>query len=362
MIARKTDSHVRKHSPVTLKALAQRVGLTPGTVSAVLNDSPAARSVPERTKSRIFAAAREMNYRPNFLARALRVNRTFTLGVIAAEIGDPYGSTVISGIERYLRKHDFFYLTVAHRHDRKLLESYSQLLLQRGVEGFITIDTSIDDPLPLPAVAVAGHHAVDGVTNIVIDHRRAARLALQHLFELGHRDIAFMKGPAISSDSEDRWRSIREVCEDLGIGIQQELIVELAGADAARAPEFAIPYARELLNRKRAFSAVFTYNDNAAVAVLRVIQEAGLRVPADVSVVGFDDIQGAAYTNPPLTTVRQPLDKMGEIAARTLLDRIEGRADYTAEIAIEPQLIIRESSAKPPLQVTTLPEDTAAVF
>lgn len=359
MTARKHSGQTRSHSPVTLKAVAQRVGLTPGTVSAVLNNSPAARSVPERTKSRIFAAAREMNYRPNFLARALRVNRTNTIGVIAAEIGDPYGSTVISGIESYLRKHDFFYLTVAHRHDKKLLESYSQLLLQRGVEGFITIDTSVDDPLPLPVVAVAGHHRVEGVTNIVIDHKTAVRLALRHLVDLGHQNIAFMKGPGISSDAEDRWRSIQEVSQELGIEVQPELTVELSAPTAARAPEYAIPYARELLARKRPFTAVFTYNDNAAVAVMRVLQEAGRRVPGDVSVVGFDDIQGAAYTNPPLSTVRQPLSKMGEIAARTLLDRIEGRAEYAPQIAIEPQFVVRESSGQCPLQGSTVPERAA---
>lgn len=359
MTTRKDDAHVRRHAPVTLKAVAQRVGLTPGTVSAVLNDSPAARSVPERTKSRIFAAARELNYRPNFLARALRVNRTYTIGVIAAEIGDPYGSTVISGIESYLRKHDFFYLTVVHRHDKKLLESYSQLLLQRGIEGFITIDTSIEQPLPLPAVAVAGHRPVDGVTNIVIDHQTAARLALQHLVELGHRNIAFMKGPVVSSDAEDRWTSIMAVARDLGITVQPALTVQLEGEDVARAPENAIRWGKELLARKRPFTAVFTYNDNVAVAVMRVLQEAGLRVPHDVSVIGFDDIQAAAYTNPPLTTVRQPLKRMGEIAARTLLDRIEGRTEYVPEIAIEPQFIVRQSADRPPGKDSPLAQDAA---
>ncbi len=356
---KRNDGHPRRPSPVTLKAVAERVGLTPGTVSAVLNDSPAARSVPERTKSRIFAAARELNYRPNFLARALRVNRTNTLGVIAAEIGDPYGSTVISGIENYLRKHDFFYLTVVHRHDKKLLESYSQLLLQRGVEGFITIDTSIDQRLPLPAVAVAGHQRVDGVTNIVIDHTKAARLALHHLFDLGHRNIAIMKGPRVSSDAEERWSSIKAVAAEFGIHIRPELTVELEGIDVARAPENAIPSAKELLARKHPFTAVFAYNDNAAVAMMRVIQEAGLRVPEDISVVGFDDIQAAAYTNPPLTTVRQPLRNMGEIAARTLLDLVEGRAEYVPEIAIEPQLVVRASSGKGPFRTSDVSQDAA---
>lgn len=344
MTTRKGNSHARRHSPVTLKAVAEHVGLTPGTVSAVLNDSPAARSVPDRTKSRIFAAARELNYRPNYLARALRVNRTNTVGVIAAEIGDPYGSTVISGIESYLRKHDYFYLTVVHRHDKKLLDSYSQLLLQRGVEGFITIDTSIDAPLQLPAVAVAGHQPVEGVTNIVIDHKKAVHLALEHLYDLGHRDIAFTKGPGTSSDSEDRWQSILQVAQELGIEVQPELTVEL-GPTAARAPEFAIPHARELLARKCPFTAVFAYNDNVAVAMMRVIHEAGMRVPADVSVVGFDDIQGAAYANPPLTTVRQPLKELGRMAVDLLFRLMAEQWSEPLHVELATRLIVRSSTA-----------------
>src|SRR6266487_4187957 len=128
----------KKHIAVTLKTVAEHAGVTPGTVSAVLNNSPASRSFPPHTKNRILAAARELNYRPHFFARTLRVKRTFTIGVITEEIGDPYGGMVISGIEQYLRQRDFFFLTVVHRHDPKLLETYSHLLLERGVEGFIT--------------------------------------------------------------------------------------------------------------------------------------------------------------------------------------------------------------------------------
>src|SRR6266496_4468806 len=122
----------KKQSAVTLKTVAEYVGLTPGTVSAVLNNSPASRSFPQHTKNRILAAARELNYRPNFFARSLRVKRTYTIGVITEEIGDPYGGMVISGIEQYLRQRDFFFLAVAHRHDAKLLQTYAHLLLERG--------------------------------------------------------------------------------------------------------------------------------------------------------------------------------------------------------------------------------------
>ena len=133
----------QKSATVTLKVVAQHLGLTPGTVSAVLNDAPSARFIPQETKNRIHAAAKKLDYRPNFFARTLRNKRTYTIGVIAEEIGDSYGSLVISGIEEYLRTKDYFFLTVVHRHDPKLLNRYSQLLLQRGVEGFITVDLQL---------------------------------------------------------------------------------------------------------------------------------------------------------------------------------------------------------------------------
>jgi len=266
------------------------------------------------------------------------------IGVVAEEIGDFYGSLVISGIERYLRQRNFFFLTVAHRHDPKLLDTYSHMLLDRGVEGFITVDMSIHRHMPLPTVAIAGHRRMEGVTNIVLDHRRAAWLALNHLIELGHKEIAFMKGAQLSSDCEDRWNAIREVAGELGIGMPKELVVQLEGDDST--PQLGYPFAQELLARKRPFTALFAYNDISAIGSIRAFQAAGFRVPDDISVVGFDDIQIALHNNPSLTTVRQPLQKMGEIAARTLLNRIEEHEDWVPEIAIEPDFVVRNSTAR----------------
>ncbi len=345
MKSRKAKAGRNRNPAITLKSVAERVGLTPSTVSAVLNNSSASHSVPERTKKRILAAVRDLNYRPNFFARSLRVNRTYTIGVILEEIGDAYGSLVISGIERYLREQNFFFLTVAHRHDPKLLATYSAMLQDRGVEGFITVDTFLTEEPPLPTVAVAGHRRIKDVTNIVLDHRHAASLALKHLVDLGHERIAFMKGSTVSVDSDDRWNAICEVATKLGIHMRPELIVQLEGDDPT--PNLGYPFARQLLARKQTFTALFAYNDISAIGSISAFQEAGLRVPDDVSVVGFDDIQGAVYVNPPLTTVKQPLQKMGEIAARTLLDRIEARAKYIPEIAIEPELVVRRSTASP---------------
>ncbi len=333
---------LRSQSRVTLKTIADHLGLTPGTVSAALNNSPAARSIPEHTKNRIIEAAKELNYRPNFFARTLRLRRTYTIGVIAEEIGDAYGAMVISGIEEYLRMNNYFFLTVIHRHDPKLLQTYAQMLLTRGVEGFITTDTSLTEKLALPTVAVAGHQRVEGVTNIVLDHKRAAHLALEHLKSLGHKDIAFIKGQTLSSDSFDRWNAICEVAQELKICIRPELTVQLEGTDST--PGIGYPFAKQLLARKHPFTALFAYNDISAIGSLWAFHEAGLRVPEDISVVGFDDTPGAAFSNPPLTTVRQPLLRMGQIAAQTVVDLIEGRGEYVPEIAIEPELVVREST------------------
>jgi DNA-binding LacI/PurR family transcriptional regulator len=343
-------AQIKRNGPtstvVTLKSVAEHVGLTPGTVSAVLNDSPSARSIPPETKNRIHAAAKKLNYRPNFFARTLRNKRTYTIGVIAEEIGDSYGSMVISGIEACLRKMDYFFLTVAARHDQNLLSQYSELLLQRGVEGFITVDTAVLEAPPLPMVAVAGHQKLQGVTNVVLDHMRAATLALNHLASLGHQRVAFMKGNPLSSDSTERWEAICEVAQRIGVTIDPELTVQIDMDDPT--PQLGYPFAKQLLARKKPFTALFAYNDISAIGAIRALQEQGLRVPQDVSVMGFDDIPVAAFNTPTLTTVRQPLARMGQVAAQTLLERIAGRDDYPSEIAIEPELVVRESTAKAP--------------
>jgi DNA-binding LacI/PurR family transcriptional regulator len=341
-LSNRVDGNHSSAAP-TLRSVAERAGVTASTVSAVLNETAAARSLPERTKRKIVAAARALNYRPNFFARSLRLKRTYTIGVILADLGDPYNSMIISGMERYLRKRGFLFLIVAHHHDTKLLSTYSAMLRDRRVEGFITLDTFLAEEPELPTVAIGGHKKIKGVTNVVLDHLQGASLALKHLRDLGHERIAFMKGAGVSVDSEDRWNAICEVTERLGIRMHPELVIQLAGEST---PKLGYPFARQLLERKQPFTALFAYNDISAIGSIAAFQEAGLRVPEDVSVVGFDDIQAAEYVNPPLTTVRQPLQGMGEIAARTLLDRIEERLKEIPEIAVEPELVVRKSTAQ----------------
>jgi LacI family transcriptional regulator len=178
----------------------------------------------------------------------------------------------------------------------------------------------------------------------VLDHDRAAVLALNHLKGLGHERIAFMKGSPMSSDSENRWDAICQVAEQVGIRIDRELTVQIDSDDAT--PMLGYPFTKQLLERKKPFTALFAYNDISAIGAIRALHEHGLRVPEDVSVLGFDDIPSAAFHSPSLTTVRQPLNRMGEVAAQTLLDRIEGQNEYPSEIAIEPELVVRQSTAK----------------
>jgi DNA-binding LacI/PurR family transcriptional regulator len=336
----------RNEPKVTLQTLARHLNLAVGTISAALNDSPAARAIPEHTKQRILDAAHELNYQPNYFARSLRLQRTYTIGVIAEQIGDPYGAMVISGVEEHLRDSEYFFLTVIHRHDHRILQNYSRMLVTRGVEGFITVDTSHTEKPARPTVAVAGHAPVPGVTNLILDQKLAARLVLIHLLELGHRDIAFMKGQANSSDSSTRWAAIYAVAKELGVRIRPELVVQIK--EDLTTPQIGYPYAKELLARKKPFTALFAYNDLSAIGAIWAFQEAGLGVPGDISVVGFDDVPLAMFSKPQLTTIRQPLQQMGQIAAKTLIDQIEQKAEFQPEIVIEPELVIRASTGPAP--------------
>src|SRR6266849_5347158 len=337
-------------SSVSLKALAEHLGLSSATVSLVINRSPAAKSIPHVTQERVRAAARELKYRPNLMARSLRQKRSFTIGVIVPEISEGYAALVMSGIEDHLLQEGYFYFVVSHRHRRDLIEEYPFLLQQRAVEGIIAVDTVCSESCQLPTVAISGHRQVAGVTNIVLDHNRAAHLALEHLQKLGHTRIALIKGQNFSSDTEIRWRSVHAVAQKLGITVHENLTVQLESDSPS--PEVGYGVTRKLLERGENFSALFAFNDISAIGAIQALREAGRSVPGDVSVVGFDDIQSAAYQNPGLTTVRQPLRQMGLIAAETLLQRISatasdgGKNAYPGEIVVQPELIVRGSSAK----------------
>ena len=333
--------------PVSLKRLAEHLGLSSATVSIVINRTPLSDMIPQETKDRIWEAARRFNYRPNIIAKSLRQQRTYSIGVLLPEFSDGYSALVLSGIEDHLLAKNYAWLAASHRHKDELIREYPHLLYTRAVEGLITVDTPYEEKLPFPVVSVSGHRQMPGVTNIVLNHERAAELAIGHLHELGHRHIAFIKGQSFSSDTAVRWQSIRKICKRLELEVDPQLTAQLEGISPS--PVTGYEAAKRILATRTPFTALFAFNDVSAIGAIRALQEAGLHVPEDVSVVGFDDIWGAAYHIPAITTIRQPLVKMGNLAAETLIARIAATEGHNAPaiVEVEPELVIRESTAPP---------------
>jgi DNA-binding LacI/PurR family transcriptional regulator len=341
---------------ISLRTLGEYLNLSPATISLVLNNAAGVRSIPQETRERVREAAKKFDYRPSFFARSLRKGQTFSVGVLVPELSDGYASQVLEGVEDVLLEEGYFYFTASHRRRQDLLEEYPQLLLARSVEGFIAIDTALQHELPVPVVAVAGHRKIRGVTNVVLDQQRAAELILRHLYQLGHRRIAFMRGGSHSSDADDRWECLMNVARDLQLAIKPEWLVQLELRVST--PELGYVPAAELLNRPANlrsgsgdhFTALVCYNDIAAMGAIRALREHRLQVPEDVSVVGFDDTQAAAFQNPSLTTIRQPLRNMGATAAKILLRRIRAQGSDPDTVPFVPELIIRESTLPPKQQ------------
>src|ERR1700761_693339 len=318
-MGKRTRDNGQPAGPVSLKTLAAYLNLDPTTISVVLNEVPG-RSIPESTRERIRKAALKFNYQPSFLARSLRNRRTMTIGILVPVLADGYHAEVMTGIGDRLLEENYFYFIAHHRHRTDLIEQYPRMLISRGAEGLIAIDTNLTHKLPLPVVAIAGHRRVSGVTNVVLDHHRAAELSLCHLYELGHRNIAFMRGQPYSSDSEARWQGIVQVARDLGLAIRPEMTIQLE--KDLPSTEVGYPVVQQLLDHQRSFTACLSFNDIAAIGCIRALHDVGLRVPEDVSVVGFDDIKEGAFQTPRLTTIRQPLHQMGALAVKTLLRRL----------------------------------------
>jgi DNA-binding LacI/PurR family transcriptional regulator len=338
-----TDSSQQKN--VGLKDVAASLKLSPTTVSVVLNYSPLADSIPQETKDRIFEAARNLNYRPNYIARSLRNQRTHTIGVMIPEMSEGYSAAVLSGVEEKLLQEGYFYFVASHHHREDWIERNTQFLVARCVEGILAIDTPIHHQSFLPIVSISGHEHIKGVTNIVLNHERAAHLAVEHLYNLGHRKIAAIKGQDFSSDTEVRLATVLETARRFGIPIEENRITQLVGDDPS--PETGYLAMKRLLDRNAEFTAVLAFNDISAIGAIRALRESGREVPKDVSVIGFDDIAAAGFHNPALTTIKQPLKKMGNLGAEYLLLSIhKNPADtLSVEITVEPDLIVRQSTA-----------------
>jgi LacI family transcriptional regulator len=338
---------------VNLRMLAEHLELSQTTVSLVLNNSPSAKSIPQETRTRVVEAAERLNYRPNYFARSLRQSRSMSVGVLAPDLSEGYFTRVMSGVVEELSHAHYFFFTACHDWKPELIEQYPRMLVERAVDGFLLLNTQADQiDVPVPVVAISAHKALENVTNIVLDHQKAVEQALVHLYELGHRDIAFMRGPRAIPDSEFRWESIQVVARQMGLRIDPAHVIRIDAAGWSMktgyhpmAPEIGYKPMQALLEKSRDFTAIFCFNDIAAIGAIRALRDAGLSVPDDVSVVGFDDILSAAYSTPSLTTVRQPLFEMGKRGAEVLLYRIANRdKEYPAEIVVAPELVVREST------------------
>jgi LacI family transcriptional regulator len=342
---------------VNLRILAEHLELSQTTVSLVLNNSPSAKSIPQETRNRVMAAAEQLNYRPNYFARSLRQSRSMSVGVLAPDMSEGYFTRVMSGVLEELSNAHYFYFTACHDWKKDLIEQYPRMLVERSVDGFLLLNTPADQiAVPVPVVAISAHSAVENVTNIVLDHHLAAQQALTHLYELGHHKIAFMRGPKAIPDSEYRWEGIQKAAREMGLKLDPALAIRIDSAGwqmktgyHPMAPEIGYKPMQALLEKTRDFTAIFCFNDIAAIGAIRALKEAGMSVPGDISVVGFDDILSAAYYTPSLTTIRQPLTEMGKRGAQVLLERIaKGENGHPAEIVMAPELVVRESTGPVP--------------
>jgi LacI family transcriptional regulator len=260
-------------------------------------------------------------------------------------MSEGYSAAVLSGVEERLLQQGYFYFVASHHHREDLIERNTQFLIARCVEGILAIDTPIHHQSFLPIVSISGHDHVRGVTNIVLNHERAANLAIEHLYNLGHRKIAAIKGQEFSSDTEVRLSTLVEAAQQFGIEVREDSISQLIGDDPST--ETGYNAMKTQLQHHHDFTAVVAFNDISAIGAIRALKEAGLDVPGDVSVIGFDDITAAEFHYPALTTIRQPLRKMGSLGAEYLLLNIEkDPADtLSVEITVEPELIVRNSTA-----------------
>lgn len=330
----------------TLRELASHLGLSPATVSLVLNGERSV-GIAAETQELVRAKARELGYRPNFLARSLRTRRSYSVGVMIPGVSQGYNVLVLQGIEEYLAQQSYFYYVASHHLKPELVEEYARGFTDRAADGLILVSAPWQLHLAIPVATVSSYHSVKGSSSVLLDHAAAAELALRHLMQLGHRRVAFIKGTPNVPDTEVRWRAITEAAARLGLTIRPKLVEPIVLPAAT--PQLGYDVTRKLLASGERFSAVFAFNDVSAIGAIHALKDQGLSVPHDVSVVGFDDIESAGYMGPGLTTVRQPLQEMGRAAAESVLKRIgKPQDDWAGElerIIVKPELVVRETTA-----------------
>ena len=348
----------RRSAAVTIRDVAENSGFSSATVSIVLNNAPLARYIPDTTKARIQKAAQHLGYRPNLFARTLRGRRSHTVGVMVFDMTDPYCTLVLRGIENTLYQSSFLPILTDVHNERSRFERYLEMLLDRRIEGlvvlanwlFVDINVLADlEKNNIPTAIVGRELKNDHISSVIVDNNLGARAAFDHLYSLGHRKIAFIRGPRELSDTEPRWRGVRTLARERGLELDSRLIVDLPESrDPFSSFEQGYKLTEELLHRRRPFTALMAVDDMTAFGAIRALAKAGVRVPEQCSVVGFDDVSPAAIYSPALTTVRQPMEVMGTAAATIVLEAIsatlEKKPVRTIHRRIVPDLIVRDST------------------
>jgi LacI family transcriptional regulator len=343
---------------VTIRDVAKQSGFSSTTVSIVLNNAPLARYIPAVTKKRIERAAKSLGYRPNQFARSLRSKRSHTVGVMVFDMTDPYCTLILRGIENTLYQSSYLPILTDVHNERSRFERYLEMLLDRRVEGlvvlanwlFLDINLLADlEKSSIPTAMIGCELKTDTISSVIVDNEMGAHAALEHLHSLGHRKIAFIRGPKSLSDSAPRWKGIRSFAQGVGLELDPKLIVDLP---ESREPisgfEAGYQLTEELIKRKRTFTALMAFDDMTAFGAIRALAKAGVRVPDNCSVVGFDDVAPSALYTPALTTVRQPMEAMGALAVSIVAEGmnavLEKRKLAAVHRKVAPELVVREST------------------
>ena len=340
---------------INIRQLAKEIGLSPTTVSMVLNSKPLAQAIPEETKLRVRAAAKKFGYTPNPFARSLFSRRSASVAILLSDITDPYCATVMKGISSSLHSSNYVPVLLDIDNSRLRFRQNLQKLVDRRIEGIIGVANSFllrtellaaIERQQIPIVLIGRDMEGSALSSVAVENEEGALLAMRHLYDLGHRKIGFLKGPQNIVDSAKRWKGILRFAREAGLEIDPKLTVQLKTQSSG--PEAGFSATRELLSRKRKFTALLAFDDIAAFGAIRALGQAGYMVPRDCSVIGFDDVSTATIYNPPLTTIRQPMEILGASAVEIFLDLAEAffekKAIAPVHRKIRPKLVIREST------------------
>ena len=341
-----------------MRDVAKASGFSPATVSIVLNNAPLARYIASTTKKKIEEVAKKLGYRPNAMARFLRSKRSHTVGVMFFDITDPYCTPILRGIENALYQVSYVPIFADAQNQKNRFERYLEMLLEHHVEALIVVANWLFVDIHLladlskrniPAATIGWELPGDTVGSVMVDNEAGGRLALEHLYQLGHRKIAFIRGPKMLIDSAPRWRGIQKYATSVKMEIDGGLVMQLPDSfDANSGFEGGYRFTEELLQKKKKFSALVAFDDLTALGAIRALTKAGIKVPEQCSVVGFDDVPLSALAMPSLTTVRQPLEAMGSLAVNMVMDGVnaglEKREWSVARHQPHPELVIRDST------------------